>query len=487
MTRRTTPVAGSAGDALIGRSNFTSCTAAPAQEVQYADNLQLAAVVVYILSQGFTFPIVAFTRSMYLWPVLSDLATLFLVAVHLSRSQLVNPMDRTERSFWRLLVLGVTMALASTVYTSFTSPQGPTLAGLAGSYQTLRLVEFGVVWHCIRGMAFSPQHLARISSAVYAVTAFIVAVALGQATGLFPGAMLAAHLPADSPWGAVRSMNGPHRPFGPIGINAGGMVNYLTVFTALLLAGRKPAAAFRVPLIAVAAVVVFLTGSRGATVGFATMFVAASATSVRRFVFTLAAAIVFAVIAPRILGQTDEEVGAYAQRRSASILNRQQDPTLSGRTIRWTDTVQYVRSNPEVLITGIGWGMGEMGIPGVPGNAHNMYLQSLLEGGVLGLALYLMLLLTAFRLLRGSLPDLAGPRAAYAGLLVAGFTGEVLWPTFLNGHFLGFTFAMLAIAGAASRGYVQSSRTVWRTRVKTGSRQSLDVPRSTQRVEGSRG
>jgi hypothetical protein len=387
---------------------------------------------------------------------LDDFATLFLFMVYLGTRRNTCPMSKTERFVSVLIVIGVIMSLPSTVFGMLMRPEiikGPSF----GVFQTYRIIEYTMVWFCIRGMTFSSKQFDKISYTIFFVVVFVVIIGIGNATGAIPPARLLRHLPYDGPWGVLKtSATGAHKPIGPYSWNSGYMVNMLVLFTALLFVSRKPSAMFRIPLIVAVAVVVFLSGSRAATVAWCVSLAILSTKNAKQLIMVLAVISLFFICLYTVIDVFEYEVVERATYRVGTLIHREteKEKTLSGRTIQWVAVLRYAVSDPSVLVLGVGWGFGQAALEpetGIAG-AHSMYLSPLLEVGVFGAIMFYILLFGMYRLVRGKDRLLAAIRAAYLGLLVAGIAGSIFFPSVSAGSFLGFVGAVFGIGAATYRG-----------------------------------
>ena len=425
----------------------------------FASGLQLFAVIVYLISQAFTIPILSIGPSWAVWPRLDDFATLFLALVYVRTRHLVCPMSKTERFVSTLIILGIIVSVPSTFMGKLIRPEfvkAPTF----GIYQTFRVIEYFAVWYCIRGMTFSSKQFNKISYTVFFVVLFVVIIGFGNVTGAIPPARLVAHLPVEGAWAMVHKRTGAFRAMGPYGWNPGYMVDQLVFLTMIVLASRKPRAIFRILLVGAVGCVVFLSGSRAATIAWCVALAIWAHKSAKQLIIML---IVISLLIPFLyifLGSPDSPVAELVGPRLHSIIYRKEDITMGGRTLQWVAVLRYITSHPSVPIMGVGWGFGSEALEPETGifRAHSMYLDVLLEVGVFGAIMFYILLFDMYRLLRGKDRLLAAIRAAFLGLLVASITGAVFFPLPTGGSFLGFTGAVFAISTATYRGKLLEER-----------------------------
>ena len=426
------------------------------QRPSFASRIQLFAVIVYLITQGFTIPILPIGPSWAVWPRLDDFATVFLFLVYLNTRNNMCPMSKTERFVFILIIIGVVLSFPSTLFGKVMRPELPKTLSY-GIFQTFRVFEYLMVWVCIRGMTFSSKQFDKISYTVFFVVVFVVIIGIANATGAIPSARLLAHLPYEGPWGVLKIERiGADFPIGPYGDNPGYMVRQLVFFTALLLASRKPSAMFRIPLLAVMAIVIFLSGARSATAAWCISLAIFVHKSVKQLIILLIVIFLF-LTSFYIFGSFFEvEVVERATERAKTLVHREtfEEQTLSGRTLQWAAALRYIASDPSVSVLGTGWGFGGVVLAPVTaiGTTHCMYLMVLLELGIFGALIFYILLFNMYQLLRGKDRLLVALRAAFLALLVASITSEVFYPVVSMGSFLGFVGAVFGIGAASYRG-----------------------------------
>jgi len=421
----------------------------PSHQVSFASGLQFFSVFVYLLSHGFTIPVLPIGPSWAVWFRLDDFATLFLFLVYLSTRRNTRPMEKTERLVLSLIVVGIVFSFPSILVGKLMRPEiikGPHF----GIFQTYRVIQYVTVWFCIRGMSFSSKQFDKISYTVFFITLFTVIIGFGNVTGVISASRLVSHLPYDGPWIFVHQKVGSSRTLGPYGYLSGEMVDRMVFLTMILLASRKPRAIFRISLVALIACVVFLSGARAASIAWCVALAIFSCKKAKQLIIApIVIVLMFVVL--RML-PADNRIVEYSTRRISTIVHREEDITMAGRTIQWQEVLETIASDGRIPFMGVGWGFGGQVLGGA-GNAHCMVLQVLLELGILGLLLFLLLLF-------GDVPAAARKRstpnrklrAGFLGLLVASLTREVFYPVSSSGSFLGLVAAVFAISTAACKG-----------------------------------
>ena len=147
---------------------------------------------------------------------------------------------------------------------------------------------------------------------------------------------------------------------------------------------------------ALTAITVFLTGSATGIVTAIAMCI--GAILVRRFkpsVFVLIICLIAAQFILVFLTDTLSQLPVWT--RILDLLGKEE--TLTSRAAIWDQTIDLVERN---WLTGLGRGvqiqyLNSWGQRKIVGEAHNFFLELLLEGGILGAVLYIMLLLVAVR------------------------------------------------------------------------------------------
>ena len=418
----------------------------------FATKWQVLAVVIYLFSQGFAIPIMAVGPSWAVWPRLDDFATVFLAIVYYLTRSRVYPMNSKERFVFIMWTLGILLSFPSMFLGRLMYPElGKGI--FFGIFQTFRVAEYGLVWYCIRGMAFSQKQFDRIAKTVFYVMIFVFIIALGNATGIIPAAKLVSHLPRSAsicgPWHYVHLRTGASRALGPYGWNAGYMAGQLTFMTAIMLAAQKPSSVVRIVMMAMTGCVIVISGARATLVGWFVAMLVWSYKSVKQMLLLLSL-FILVVIGLVILENFTGDVFSVAMERAMSIVTGS-DVTMSGRTLHWKHVIDVITNDPKIPLMGVGWGFGSHVLGGV-GNAHMMILQAVLELGIFGAMIFFLFLFGIFRLLGGEDSLKRATKAVFIGMLVASLGGETFYPIASSGSFLGFTAAIVAISCAVERG-----------------------------------
>jgi O-antigen ligase len=411
---------------------------------------QLFAVIIYIIAQGFTIPVLPIGPSWATWPRLDDFATLLLLFVFLTSHSRIYPMTKRERFFFAMWVVLLLVSFPSTLYGRAMRPELEKSFNF-GISQTFRIFEYGLVWVCIRGMAFSQKQLDTITKTLFCVLIFVIIICVGNVTGLIPPSRLVFHLPYAGHWMDVKLKTGPSTVLGPFGYNYAYTACQLTFMAAVMLAATKPRLGLRILMVVAIVAAIFLSGSRGPMVGFAVAIAIWASKGFRQLLFFLAMIIIGAIGFSLLVGSVRESVRTTAVERAATFVSPEEDPTLGGRVPQWRNALNIIREDTGILMTGVGWGYANQVLGGI-GKAHMMVLQTLIELGIFGLLLYLLFLFGIYRLLLGKDRLKRALRSAFLGLLVASSVSETFYPVPMYGSFLGFVLCLVAIAGAAERG-----------------------------------
>ncbi|MBN2456874.1 MAG: O-antigen ligase family protein [Sedimentisphaerales bacterium] len=418
-----------------------------------ASKIQLFAVIVYIISQGFAIPILAVGPSWAVWPRLDDFATLFLFLVYLGSRSRIYSMDRRERFFYVIWIVLILYTIPSTLVGVLMRPE--LSKGLTfGVFQTFRVFEYGLVWLCIRGMSFSRRQFDVITRTFFCVFIFVLIICIGNVTGFIPASRLVAHLPQGpvcGPWLYVHTKTSASEALGPYGWNPHYLDVQLICIMAVILAASKPSLFFRIFAAGAIGIIIIMSGSRAPLAGFAVALAIWSSKSIKQFMFLIFIIVIGAISFHFIAGLAEVSVIEYAFERTQSLVGIS-DPTLSGRTGHWRYIFEFIINNPMIFITGVGWGFSGHVLGGIT-TAHNTFLQAFVEMGIFGASLFFIFLFAIYRLLLGNNPLKKAVRSALLGLMVVSLTHETLYPYTNNGSFHGLLLAIVAIAGATERGF----------------------------------
>ncbi len=415
-------------------------------------------VCLYIASQAFQIPLIALGPSWAVWPVLSDAAVGVMLVAWLTgarRLRMRSPANR-EVYRWLLLICGVTAVefILLSVWGSVTGVADDSRTTDFGMYQVFRLVEFVLVFRVAAGLPITRRR-GRVLSLVADVTLVLTVLGIvGTYTGLLPTPLLVRHLPSDrataGPW--VTLSMGQWYEAGTIGYNHSYVAVQLVMLAGLSISLRpKRNTVMETLAVTVATAGVFLSASRA---GMAAALFLLIAYLFRRPAALLIAVTAFALVFSAFSGYLGQlGIGVAETTERQLTLQRPLDPeNLSGRGGIWQDSLAFLMDEPIRWI--IGAGPGSAVLSG--NNAHMLFLQIIMESGIVGLAVFCYVLyLVMSRLYRFE----RGAKAIFwttGALLISSFTQETLYPVPSMGHFLGLY--LMAVAAALSIGTNQSVR-----------------------------
>lgn len=397
----------------------------------------------YVLSQAYTIPVI--THGPWpIWITLADIASIGLVLSMLGRWSHLPVISHAATRLGHLLVwcwLGILISFALLVgmpVLLFGRTDIPFDAVVNGMLHIVRAGQFICVFLIAIRLTLTPerrQWLATLSLVSFlTVCAGIIVTYLG----LIPASTFVAHLPHHELY------SGPWFTYGVETDSGLGMVGYNHGYVALQViglamvtlhlrgGGRRPLDAILILLMVVAA---FMSGSRMGLVG-AVIFAAVAL--LKRPVLIIPALAVCGVLM-LLSPQGFSEHLLPALQRQSTIVTPQDTGGLSGRDVIWDHTLTFLRTHPVAVMIGAGIGAS------AGQNAHNQYLQFILESGIIGLLIFLLLIV---RIQRWCYYTESGIKPVFWGtiaLLVTALTQETFYPVVAFGHFLGvyaFTIAM---------------------------------------------
>jgi hypothetical protein len=266
---------------------------------------------------------------------------------------------------------------------------------------------------------------------------------------------MAPHIPKDlatsGPW-AFYSMGTVGSPVGGISFHHAYPAVQLLLLAAMYLYLLPPTRVWLPCLIlSLLWICGLVSGSRAGFVAVC-MFLAAMVLSRPRQLLVMTVIAVMAVVTGLYFSSDFAAAFTEAVNRQESIATSYEDDGLAGRVEIWNDRVALLNQNPAYWLTGTGFGSAiETG-----SNGHMLFLQTTLECGLLGTAVFLWLLwkTTNFLWRRGS--EVRILCYLTLALLVSALTQETLYPVPALGHFCGMFLFCLGVA--VSRPTLQPSR-----------------------------
>jgi hypothetical protein len=409
----------------------------------WCSSLAFAAVVFYLCSQVVAVPLLPLGPSWAVWPSLSDVAALLLVALSAlfgSRSVSKHP-PQARLLRWMF----VFCAGASLSYLVVTLGVEQIEANQYGLFQLYRLAEFTAVYWAVARIPLDAKRIVLLRRVAGAV--LVVACASVWATyfGLLPLDALVRHLPREpaisGPWWKLHVV-GPHG-WGALGYDHAYVALPIVILFALhayLSASRS----FAQYLLAAAMVgTVFLTGARSGLAAALVLFALLCLQSLKRSIATGAVVTVVVILSVWLPGGRSSEgkLGETAERQAA-LSRFYESESLNGRDEIWNNRIEFLNNSPARWLIGAGFGSAM----GTGSAAHMLYLQIITEAGLIGFLVWLAALARLIAVLRRC------PRArqtvlpATVAILVGAMSQEALYPIPASGHVIGLYLLMVALA-----------------------------------------
>jgi O-antigen ligase len=416
--------------------------------------LPFAGLFAYLVSQAFTVPVLAIGPSWALWPTLSDFAGWFLVgATFLSSGrQAFRGATRKQKILLSMLTL-IVGGCAVSYMVHYASANGIT-SGRAtyrevAEYQLYRLVQFTLLYWAAISVSMTPKRLDILKKLLPWV---LVVVCLGlilEFLGIVEPSIYAAHLPRDP------SIAGAWANYVASGRFGRGTISYdhayssvqvlLLLALSLHLRGTRPHDFYNSGLTMMAIVAIWTTGCRAVMVA-SLVFLAGV---YFRKLFDLAAVLTVVAITTILIVASFPDLSTPVYRavaeESATRATYDVDG-VGGREELWQRRIDFLREDPSRLFVGAGIGSDTSNAtwPG-GGNAHNLYLEIMVEHGAIGLIVFLWVI--SFVLSAIYRCD-APPRPmfwAWVAILVASFAQVTLYPIAWTGQFIGFCLVTISI------------------------------------------
>jgi len=398
-------------------------------------------------------PLIAIGPSWAVWPSLADISAVLMVPIVLLDWRFQPYSSRQNRNLWRLAAF-ITIGCAAS-YAAFMSGLFGTAEigkGWAfGVFQVLRIMEFLLVCLVSTNVELNESRLHRLRRLTLWVFLGIACGVLLTFTGIVPTRLVASHLPSAlntaGPWSSY-STGDLAQGVGFIGYNHGYTAVQLLLAAALCLHFGPRKMSTRFSVVGLLLVTTLLTGSRAGFLCAIVWVVAMEAKKPTALILGLAAASLLAVTLMNI----DEDALSKALERQTSSTDSYEQDGFSGRTEIWQDRVSFLSAEPHRWLIGGGFGSAvESG-----NNAHMLYLQLILEVGIVGLGAFLIYELMVLKYL-----------FRYEGhgrplfwltivLLLSSFSQETLYPVAAFSHLLGFYVCIVAI-GCRARPAMQSA------------------------------
>ena len=402
----------------------------------------------YLIAQAVYIPVLAVGPSWAIWPTPPDLAV-----IALGMGFLLNHGGLRIASRSKLLILRGLM-LISLGFMGVFFVRGPMqrILGLSGDsgfmsygvYPIYRMLQFLLVFRVAAGMPLSAGRLKALSGITSVVLAFVALSVLATFTSVLDTRRLMGHMPVNPVVAGAWSVLADQQRYGC------GTIGYDHAYTALqlimLLAlrtslTRRKRVVIDTAFLLMTISAVFLTSSRS---GLAAMLVYSIAYFVQRPASLLVAIGICCLslfVLGRVMRSPLPDLSENIE-RGLTLANPLASDNLSGRQEIWHETLDLLGNDSVSWVIGRGPGY----ITQFSRTAHNMYLQTLVELGIVGLLVFLAFMSRIVGLLRryesGTKPILV----ATVAFLLTSFTQETFYPVTFLGHFLGLYLLSLAIA-----------------------------------------
>ena len=386
----------------------------------------------FVLSQAFTVPLFAVGPSWAAWPTAGDIvvaAMIPIVAVRMYTGAGRIMSKANKRILVLLLVLLAGCTCSYVILCRAIPVLYPTETGRAaefGEYQIYRIIQAVIAYFFASQIDLTPRRKRFLSFAAVTALVIVCAALFLEYLGIVPASTYASHLPTSlsiaGPWGYYAAANLPEG-YGTISYtHAYSSSQVLLLLVLCLLLNPKARNFTRAALVLVAEAAILASGCR-AILGGSLVFLAALFIRRPRMLAAFACIVLgvaaltagFAPSAPELLRPALDR---------ASALNPFADIDVEGRTLLWSDQVQYLNEQPLRWIIGAGFGTSA----GDTGNDNILYLQIINETGVLGLAAFVLVFGEIFRLLERAGPNSRPMILGTVAILVASIAQETLYP-----------------------------------------------------------
>ena len=410
---------------------------------------QFVGVCAYLLSQAYMIPICSLGPSWPVWPTLADLSVALLLCTCLLRAGQSRSLSLPNRTALRGLLFIVIGCLISygivTILMEASRPLNiPKLNGRdVGAYQIYRMMQSLFVFWAVAQVELNPSRTAILRHVVTFTLIAICVPMLLTFVSVFEAGIFTAHLPADrhlSPWPlySIRDSRG----WGTISYNHSYTSVQILLLAALRIHLSDTVRAFANGFcLMLGLLCIFISGSRA---GLAAAVFFTLVIFNRRPIY-VALAVLATTAAPFVLELLSDSWKVQLSltgERQATLFALDDSDNVNRRTDVWKAHIAFLSESPIRWLVGTGFGSGLENI----GAGHNQYLHFIIETGLLGLLIWLMLFLRILGLL-GRFEG--GERAILwvtVALLLSCVTQETFYAVPVMGHFCGFYFCAVAIA-----------------------------------------
>ena len=402
----------------------------------------------YLLSQAYTIPILPVGISWAMWPCLSDLAIASIVFSFLFCYRYTLPSSSANRDIFILLIIVLIGGILSYVHYLKFLLDWDSNGVRFGIFQIYRLVEFILLFWITAKIPLTSKRIEIMGRIVDIVLAFVCLGIFLTYARIIPFSTVTAHLPKVGAWMFYEA-------YGRSGAGKGlGFVGYNHAYTAaqviLLLSLRMHLALLKREntfvnhiFILLTIIACFFSESRSglaAILIYAIIYWSNNPKYLLKLLYTAVWIItIISTIGLQTFLLTSDENSVFE--RQKTLLEAGNADNLSGRDQIWMQRVSFINEQPWRWVFGSGFGAAtDSG-----DNAHMLPLHIILETGVLGLFVFIVLFSNILNYLHkkeiGTKPFFWGT----VSLLICSVSQETFYPVAALGHFLGFYLSSLAI------------------------------------------
>ncbi len=411
----------------------------------------------YLLSQAFTIPIVGI-GPWAMWLNISDFVTgLMCFTLLLNFRHTEQSISDANKNLFRQILIIFFLILASYIWYLINLTDINSNGLRLGTYQIYRLVEFICIFGVTIRIPLTQERINILRHIVDFVLIFVCLSVILTFTQVIPLDMLTAHLPqgkdvagAWSIYTRVAAVGG--KGLGTISYNHAYVAAQITMLTSLRIHlgfNQKPGLEMLVLLLSIFSC--FITESRAGFLGmliFIAVYMLKKPGYAVGLIAILTSLIILIASMATLLNfefmQFESVEGSIIERQTA-LLDAGNAENLSGRDSIWEDKVKFLYEGNLRWIVGTGFGSAwDAGTEG--GSAHMLFLHIIIENGLVGLIIFLILFKNIIMFLQqyelGSKPIFW----TTISLLITSVTQETFYPVPAFGHFMGFYLCCVAIA-----------------------------------------
>jgi hypothetical protein len=408
------------------------------------------ALCLYLLSQAYTIPVLPI-GPWALWPKLSDFAAILLVVAYVVERRYTIAASRPNRELSSLLFIFLGLGLLSYVWYLALLTKSGAVGVSYGVFQIYTLLQFIAVFWVAARIPLVASRISILRPIAVFVLVFVCFGIILTYLNIVRLPMIAPQIPASpdvsGPWAdfSIPEWQWARRGWGTIGYNHSYVAAQVLMLIALVLHLSPEKSSFSdSALLLLALFAGFLTDARSslaAIILFAMIYWSKRPQyAIAAVAFTMLVASFALLVAPDsipIVSELSESV-----ERQSTLLDATNADNLSGRDHIWKERLEFLDEKPLRWLLGSGFGAAVDS-----GNfAHMLFLHIIVELGLVGLAVFLILFL---RILYHSHHKGSAKRSIFwvtIALLFASLTQETFYPVAAMGHFFGFYLFSVAIA-----------------------------------------